>query len=142
MGKKKWLIVALVMVVVMVLTIAIFKDDVLIWIADKIVAYQEDRLAWPVEGTYRCDELDMELLFSEYYNRVRLPSGEIVIFHVDYFGRFLTMPPDPQMHARYHWNQKKDVVTLKFDEFDYSCEKGKKYVFVNVSETTETDQGS
>ena len=131
---KKWH-VALLILLFLALTVFLFRWEILGWIVKKYDKYIDDMRALPTEGTYYCEELDVELEFygiEIYMNIPQEDSRSLRLFTNFHDGFFVHVGYDGPLVARgyFHWDQKKDVVTLQFNLFPNDFDTKVKYAFV------------
>lgn len=128
--KRVKIVTALLCLAVILLLIS-QCSNVLEFAGKKITKYYENERAYPKSGEYYCAELDCTLAFSEKGNTIRYSNGETDIIYPTYGGNFDSESND--LFAFYHWNQKKDQITLKIRKFRDHFEEGKRYLFIKLN---------
>ena len=124
--------IALSILLVVVILLLLFGGRILEWVAEKYNEYIDKMEAFPTEGTYYCEELDIELAFSERYAEATIAQKDSMRIIRNYGARFYLEEDNtiPRMMGYYNWNQKKDIITLRFVWFPYDFDPDTRYVFV------------
>lgn len=120
MRKIKWLIILLIIA----LAIAAFD----LWLME----HRHYQRNYPTDGIYYCEELDIQLTFSFPQLTATYPNRESITIHADWGNGFQSEDNECQFLAQFSWNQKKNILTLKFLKLPFDFDPDVKYIFVCI----------
>lgn len=135
MRNKKWIVVLLIIVIIAaaVFTLTALKDEILTIIINHAHETRKIRKAFPEDGLYYCKELDITLSFSNSDITATYATGESVSLHTFVDGSATFFSIDFEFLGNYDWNQKKDIITLRFRKLPADFEPKAKYVFERIA---------
>ncbi len=109
------------------------------WIGGQLAAWLERADAFPREGRYFCEELDIELRFFPFSCLAVFSGGMPENVSVGYGGRFsVDIMEDgcsvgTKLYALYSWDQKKDVIRVEVEEYEQAYDPNRDYLFERIA---------